>query len=99
MLPINIKQTMNEVQDQLNFKFREEKFLLFTFTGFGIVFGCSTSLGRSEINKKSARKTIIANFQFLSVVKRRTPQSTLSLLDCFAEVTSASEACESDVEL
>ena len=99
MLPIDIKQTMNEVQDQLNFKFREEKFLLFTFTGFGIVFGCSTSLGRSEINKKSARKTIIANFQFLSVVKRRTPQSTLSLLDWFAEVTSASEACESDVEL
>ena len=99
MLPIDIKQTMNEVHDQLNFKFREEKLLLFTFTGFGIVFGCSTSLGRSEINNKSARKTIIANFQFLSVVKRRTPQSTFSLLDCFAEVTSVSEACESDVEL
>ena len=56
MLPIDIKQTMNEVQDQLNFKFREEKFLLFTFTGFGIVFGCSTSLGRSEINKKVQEK-------------------------------------------
>ena len=72
----------------------KRNFYYLPFTGFGIVFGCSTSLGRSEINKISARKTIIANFQFLSVVKRRTPQSTLSLLDWFEEVTSAS-----DVEL
>ena len=30
MLPIDITQIMNEVQDQLSFKFSEEKFLLLT---------------------------------------------------------------------